>query len=558
MPSTVKAIALCRVSTRGQELDGNLEPQIENVKNAAKLLDADLVKTWAVAVSSRKGKNINRKDLTEMREYCKHYRSVKYLIVDEVDRFMRSIKEYYWWKVEFERLGVEIRFAHNPLINPEEDRAIFDELIDVYRAEQSNNERITKTPEKQKAKLYAGYYPSNPHTGYRISEVPGLHIPDEPNWTAMRNSFKAIAAGECSIDEGLRRALADGLRTRNYGPKSVGGNKIDMYRWKVLLSDPYYCGIIKFSDWDLGDKEIDGLHQPMISKEEHEILVRLVKTKGKRFTITKGGNPDYPLANIAECARCVLSEYKHPRLTGATQNNGASKGYKQYQRYRCRACNLEVRRDAFHQDITEELSRLLLSSEQRDKLKESARKIWSAYEKTRIEKARIALGKLTALKGRKKVIVDRLIDAESVGDETASDIKERLESLKAEIAEAEKIADEAQDFEKDFEEFIGFAFDFIDNLRSEWWKLDRRTLGIYKQMLFPGGIQLTPDKKVYIPKISPIYLYKTQKTAPEGTDFTRLEGPMGLEPMTPCLKGRCSNQLSYGPIMDVNFINTTV
>ncbi len=26
-----------------------------------------------------------------------------------------------------------------------------------------------------------------------------------------------------------------------------------------------------------------------------------------------------------------------------------------------------------------------------------------------------------------------------------------------------------------------------------------------------------------------------------------LEGPVGLEPTTPCLKGRCSNQLSYGP-----------
>ena len=26
-----------------------------------------------------------------------------------------------------------------------------------------------------------------------------------------------------------------------------------------------------------------------------------------------------------------------------------------------------------------------------------------------------------------------------------------------------------------------------------------------------------------------------------------VEGPMGLEPMTPCLKGRCSNRLSYGP-----------
>lgn len=26
---------------------------------------------------------------------------------------------------------------------------------------------------------------------------------------------------------------------------------------------------------------------------------------------------------------------------------------------------------------------------------------------------------------------------------------------------------------------------------------------------------------------------------------------MGLEPTTPCLKGRCSNQLSYGPTADM-------
>lgn len=30
-------------------------------------------------------------------------------------------------------------------------------------------------------------------------------------------------------------------------------------------------------------------------------------------------------------------------------------------------------------------------------------------------------------------------------------------------------------------------------------------------------------------------------------ELNGVEGPMGLEPMTPCLKGRCSNQLSYGP-----------
>ena len=38
-----------------------------------------------------------------------------------------------------------------------------------------------------------------------------------------------------------------------------------------------------------------------------------------------------------------------------------------------------------------------------------------------------------------------------------------------------------------------------------------------------------------------------QRNAPTKCECVSLEGPMGLEPMTPCLKGRCSNQLSYGP-----------
>ena len=41
----------------------------------------------------------------------------------------------------------------------------------------------------------------------------------------------------------------------------------------------------------------------------------------------------------------------------------------------------------------------------------------------------------------------------------------------------------------------------------------------------------------------------TQKAAPRGDQIaisSNVEDPPGLEPGTPCLKGRCSNQLSYG------------
>lgn len=35
----------------------------------------------------------------------------------------------------------------------------------------------------------------------------------------------------------------------------------------------------------------------------------------------------------------------------------------------------------------------------------------------------------------------------------------------------------------------------------------------------------------------------------DGSRVNTLEGPLGLEPRTRCLKGSCSNQLSYGPVL---------
>lgn len=537
-----KAIALCRVSTKAQELDGNLDPQIESVQNAAKVINADLVKIWAVTASSRKGKNITRKDLREMHDYCKQYKSVKHLIVDEVDRFMRSIDEYYWWKMEFKLIGVRLVFAKRPDIDPDDERAVFDELIEIYRAQQSNQERITKTPLKQKARIYAGYYPSNPHTGYKKSDIPGLHIPDEPNWTAMKRAFKAMASGELTVDKGLKQALGDGLRTKNYGPRSVGGRKIDTYRWKNLMIDPYYCGLLVFADWDLG-REVQGLHKPMITREEHEVLIALVKNKGKRFVVHKN-NPEFPLSNEAECARCLLSENPYPRLVGYWQNNGEKKGYKRYRRYRCRDCNIGLRQEDLHKQLTEELTSLVPTSLQKERLKESARKVWRTYEQNRIERARIATGTVVSLQERKSRILNSLVDNPDLAD----DLKAEVQALNIKINEAEKIAAEAQDFEKDYNEFIYFAYDFLDNLKNEWWKLDKATMRVCKQLIFPDGIQLTPDKNIYIPKISPVYRYKNEKTDTKMPEFTNMEGPVGLEPTTPCLKGRCSNQLSYGPV----------
>ncbi len=100
--------------------------------------------------------------------------------------------------------------------------------------------------------------------------------------------------------------------------------------------------------------------------------------------------------------------------------------------------------------------------------------------------------------------------------EMKRDIKEKIEDLKHKIGEAEKAATEAQDNEKNFDEFIGYAFDIMDNLGMKWWLEDKATMRVYKQMLFPRGIQLLPDKKVYIPEISLVYRYADNKKSPKG------------------------------------------
>jgi hypothetical protein len=294
-----------------------------------------------------------------------------------------------------------------------------------------------------------------------------------------------------------------------------------MYRWKVLMCDPYYCGVVKLADWPEVKK--DGLHKPMITPEEHDILVAIAKNKGKRFIVDRN-NPEFLLSNEAECAECVLANKPYPRLVGYWQNNGQKKNFKRYRRYRCRTCNLGVRQEAFHSGITEELTRLLLSDEQREKLKTHMRKVWSNYEVERMERARIAFGRVQILKDKKNVAMDSYLAEQDL--EMKREIKDKIETLKSEIAEAEKAATEAQNFEKDFDEFIIYAFDIMDNLGTKWWQQDKATMRVYKQMLFPAGIQLSPDKKVYIPEISPIYRYGSNEKAPEGAEFTRLEGCM--------------------------------
>lgn len=86
MSRRVLAIANYRVSSDEQLLNNSLARQEESVLRAANDLGVEIIRTWSGSVSSKKGSNVNRKDLEEMLEVCKKDRRIKYVIIDELDR----------------------------------------------------------------------------------------------------------------------------------------------------------------------------------------------------------------------------------------------------------------------------------------------------------------------------------------------------------------------------------------------------------------------------------------------------------------------------------------
>src|SRR3989344_6327139 len=141
------AITTCRVSTIEQEENNSLVRQAAAVQRAANELEAVIPEDgqWSGSVSSKVGKNVNRKDLKEMLEYCKKHPAVKYLIVHEVDRFMRSIKELFYFEVEFEKVGVMVWYASQPDLNTDDYKAKLFKALEAFKGEASNVERISKS-----------------------------------------------------------------------------------------------------------------------------------------------------------------------------------------------------------------------------------------------------------------------------------------------------------------------------------------------------------------------------------------------------------------------------
>lgn len=496
------AIALCRVSTPEQLQNNSLNRQDEAVERCAKELGVEIIRKWSGDVSTKRGKNLKRSDLKEMLTFCAKNKRVKYLLIDEPDRFMRSIDEAFYFEVEFSKHGVKVWYASDQELNSDNLMAKMYRFMKYFNAEGSNEERIGKSISGGQKSLREGRLPSHPKTAYKKGVSRGVHIPDEPIAKPFKQALKMIASHTVTPSDALKW-----LKTTEFGKRYP---KYKMDKFRAHACDPYYYGAVALKG-KLNIRNEYGLHEPLITKTEHESILRAFDKNAKK---QQGYRPDkdtkYPLTNKLTCVTCEVSEQRYPRFSSAPISNGKTnhgkprKNVSHYEKYRCRGCNRYIERAEIHDSFSELLDSVILPEPELSKLKV---KLLSTFD-TKHHEAKNEIARLQALNTDKQQSVDNQIVAlaDPSNSFIADEIRGVIEKLKAEIADnQEKIDLLGEQHESDLADFLEFALGFLGDKGRKFFNLSVAHKSWCTQMLFTGKIYVDKNGKVYTQNISPIF-----------------------------------------------------
>ncbi|MFZ2544455.1 MAG: recombinase family protein [Candidatus Saccharimonadales bacterium] len=496
------AITTCRVSSDEQLKNHSLQRQAKAVKQAAKELGAiiPLDGQWSGSVSSKAGTNVMRKDLKEMIAYVQRHPRVKYLIVHEVDRFMRSVSELFYFEVTFELYGVKVWYASQPELNTNNHQAKLLKALEVFKAEGSNVERIQKSIDGLTDALRLGRYPFKPPTGYRKGYKKGVpEVDDERGRILQKNLLRLYAYKDPS----------QALKELNESDFTKGYAKLKMDKYRHYATNIFYAGAVKMNK-QVHFVNLNGKHEALITLEQHNEIVRIFEKKKKNQTgPNTNGNDKYTLNNFVTCMNC--NSKTNNRFVGFNHTNGSGNGIV-YERYKCRKCGKYIKKDMLDFEVKSYLDAIQLDAKTLDLLKDELRNIWMREEE--INKHEVSNLKKKANELERDIEYTAAQAIERSNTSIKEVLIKKVERMQAEILtigekvhEIESTADTGRD------EFLDFAIGFISDLKSVWFSSDFSKINRdeCKQLLFPRGFYLSKKNKVYTPEISPVYTLKPSK-----------------------------------------------
>ena len=512
-----KAVIYTRVSTDEQAKNNlSLKGQKDAIDDYCKRLNIEITKRFCDAGES--AKTMDRPDLMASLAYCsEHYKEIDYFIVWKLDRLARVALDTATINANLLRLGIKLQSATEPIDDTSIGRLTTTMLAGF--AQFDNDIKSERSTGGVKRRIEEGGWPHMAPLGYK-------NVKDSQNRPTLEQTDQAF-----TIAKWLREYLKGGYTQKamnilawDMDIRSRKGRRLPNQQTINMLRNPIYAGLV-FSK--MIDTPIKGLHEGIITLEEHEAILDKLDNRKKAINGVKASS-NWPLrSSFLKCADCGES------ITGSAPK-GRSKNYPIYHCPKCRAKvighKVSVARDKLHEEF-ESLLELVTPSEATLKLfRHQFVKKWQNVHKEQLVQQQLLQQELRKLKERKQRVITLFIDGNLSSDEKI----EQTSKIESEILRTDLKLNSANDEVIDSEVLIDFGINMINAAPKLWRICDGLEQQRLQTVIFPEGLTYDFEKGFGTVQLSELYL-SINKIATEVANLSSVVGAVGIEPTTKSL-----------------------
>lgn len=456
---------------------------------------------------------------------------VQQILFTKWDRFSRNAADAFQMINLLRKLGVEPCAIEQPLDLDIPENKI---MLGIYLTspEVENDRRAINVRNGMRRAVKEGRYMNGAPIGYinRTTPEGKKYIAvDPPKAEIIKWAFETIVNRQLHIEEVYRLAKEKGL--------SCGKNHF----WNVLRNPAYYGKIFLRGYKDEPDCIVKGNHDPIIS-EKLFIDVQDRLNGGKRVRKTSEETPErFFLRGYLECPRCRKS------LTASSSKGRSS--YSHY--YHCNSkCGIRFKALEVNEKFNSELKKFIPKPGMADIYAEVVNDLFkknSSSNNIEIQKLNTRVSELQDQinKARGKFIIDEIDKTDY--HEVRKGCETEIERLEAEIFElSKKRINISNQIRKAIHNLSNLNEIFENGTVSN----RRKVVGsIFPEKLVFEGLNFRTTKVneavQLIFNMGEGFGEKKSGQTDEKIDLSTWVIRIGFEPMTYCLEGSCSIQLSY-------------
>ena len=519
--SNKRGLAYVRISSKRQINNESPETQKEAIQRYADSQNISIVDWYYDEAKS--GKNTDREELQNLLNRALEKKDViDHVIVYKMNRASRDLDSYVVTvKTVLKKLGITMRSATEPIDDSKTGR--FMESLLVLLGQLDNEGKAEYTVDNMRSLALQGYWQHPPIVGYDIHKIPNelskLRPTLKPNNKAplVRDVLVRFSEGDITKAELTRYAKEIGLRSRYGTPLSE--DSINR-----LIKSPTYAGYV--SDSFTEYKEVEGKHDPIISKETYEQNQYLLYgSKTRKGEEHKTQNPDYPLKGILLCSNCKKQMYASAPKTGG---GGHSPRY-HCSRTSCKGVVKSIKANLVHTDFVELLERVKPENE-----------LLELYKEVLVFEASNGLERLSTKISRKRKELDHIAENRikairnyNEGSLSLDEKNDLINDLDQEKIKVTHDLHELESVQTIQEADIDYAMDVMEKVDQQWLGSGIIPQQRFQNMLFPEGVVYNKEAGRFgTTKMSDLYrCIPTKKDLPEPEKSFLVAGA-GLEPAT--------------------------